>query len=202
MIACEESGRVRDAFIAAGHDAISCDLQETSIRGPHLKGDIRDVDLSIFDLLIAHPECKYLTATGNRWFLLKYRARFPDREWKRIEAINFFLWLANAPVKRICIENPVGIMSTAWMPPTQYIQPWQFGDNAQKKTGLWLKNLPALIPTNIVDPDMIQSKKGVFHNKWHYETINLPKAERSKARSTTFPGIAAAMAAQWGCLEN
>ena len=177
LVACEESGRVRDAFIARGHDAISCDILPTDSPGPHIQGDIRDVDLSVYDLIIAHPPCTALAVSGNRTY-----ANTPARA----EAIKFFRLFLDAPVPRIAVENPVGVISTAIRKPDQWIQPWQFGHGETKKTGLWLKNLPLLTPTNIVD--------GREQRIWRMA----PSPTRSRDRSRTYQGIADAMAEQWG----
>lgn len=201
-VLCEFSGIVRDAFIFRGHDAISCDLEPTESPGPHIQGSIKDYDWSGYDLIIAHPPCTYLCASGERWFLKKYEKRFPGRKQKRIDAINFFLWIAKLQAKRIAIENPVGAMTRAWMPPTQYIQPYQFGHTDSKKTGLWLKNLPALIPTNIIEPEWYITKSGKRMSFTHTFSNGKTGDERRKERSKTYSGIALAMADQWGGLES
>lgn len=153
---------------------------------------------SKWDLIIAHPPCTYLTLTGNKWFKPEYKDRFPEREREREEAVSFFMQFANADCDRIAIENPVCIMSSRWRKPDQYIEPYFFGDAEKKKTGLWLKGLPKLKPTNIVEPVIVHCKSGANEPRWHIETMKLPKEERSRARSKTFHGIAEAMAEQWG----
>lgn len=178
IVACEFSGVVRDAFLRRGHDAISCDLLPTESDGPHIQGDIRDVDLSQFDLMIAHPPCTYLAVSGARWF--------KDRQAEQKSALDFVRWLLEAPVYRIALENPVSIISSKIRKPNQIIQPWQFGHPEQKTTCLWLKNLPLLIPTSIVD--------GREQRLWRLP----PSKDRSKLRSITYQGIAEAMATQWG----
>lgn len=200
LIACEFSGTVRDAFLARGHDAFSCDILPTESKPEkHFQEDIFDVlKREKFDLMIAHPPCTYLTVTGNKWMKPEFATRFPDRPKQRQEAIDFFLKLANAPVEKIAIENPVGIISTAWRKPDQYIHPYQFGDPHSKKTGLWLKNLAPLVPTKLVEPQFHIYKDGRKDPIWHFETMSLPSHERMKARSKTFQGIADAMATQWG----
>ena len=200
LIACEFSGTVRDAFLARGHDAFSCDILPTESKPErHFQEDISEVlKREKFDLMIAHPPCTYLTVTGNKWMKPEFATRFPDRPKQRQEAIDFFLKLANAPVEKIAIENPVGIISTAWRKPDQYIHPYQFGDPHSKKTGLWLKNLAPLVPTKLVEPQFHIYKDGRKDPIWHFETMSLPSHERMKARSKTFQGIADAMAAQWG----
>ena len=151
-----------------------------------------------WDLIIAHPPCTYLTLAGNKWFKPEFADRFPDRQKQRKEAVVFFMAIANAYCDKIAIENPVGVMSSQWRKPDQYIEPYMFGDPEKKKTGLWLKGLPLLKPTNIVEPVIIHCKSGANEPRWHMETMHLPKAERSRARSRTFIGIAEAMAEQWG----
>ena len=151
-------------------------------------------------LLIAHPPCTYLTVAGNRWFNVE---RYGDAALKRLdnrhEAVNFFMEFALSDIPKIAIENPVGHMSTAWRKPDQIINPYMFGDPARKATCLWLKDLPKLIPTDMVVPEIIHYRNGTgTDNPWHMETIKLPPNERAKARSKTFPGIAKAMAEQWG----
>lgn len=216
LIACEESQEVCKAFRAEGHRAFSCDIQECSGGHPewHIQGDclpllngncafatsdgrIHEQD-DRWDLIIAHPPCTYLTLTGNKWFKPEYKDRFPEREREREEAVSFFMQFANADCDRIAIENPVCIMSSRWRKPDQYIEPYFFGDAEKKKTGLWLKGLPKLKPTNIVEPVIVHCKSGANEPRWHMETMKLPKEERSRARSKTFHGIAEAMAEQWG----
>lgn len=151
-----------------------------------------------WDLIIAHPPCTYLTLAGNKWMKPEHKDRFPDRQRQRQEAIDFFMQFSNADCDRIAIENPVGVMSSYYRKPDQYIEPYYFGDAEKKKTGLWLKGLPKLEPTNIVEPVIIHCASGANEPRWHMETMKLPAEERSKARSKTFPGIAKAMAEQWG----
>lgn len=181
IVACEFSGKVRDAFIRLGHDAISCDLLPSeSNLGPHIQGDILDVDLSVFDLLIAHPPCTYLCASGARWWAGRIR--------EQREAIRFAVELWSAPVLKKAIENPIGILSkTVMRKPTQIIQPWMFGHPEVKATCLWLTNLPKLYATSYA--------QGIWKESIH----RMPPSEnRSKERSRTFQGIADAMAEQWG----
>lgn len=224
LIACEESQEVCKAFRVRGHRAFSCDIQECSGGHPewHIKDDVLGIlnpkdhgnntldavwfitmdgrfhEVPKWDLIIAHPPCTYLTLTGNKWFKPEYKDRFPEREKERKEAIEFFMQFANADCDRIAIENPVCIMSSRWRKPDQYIEPYFFGEPEKKKTGLWLKGLPLLKPTNIVEPIIVHCASGANEPRWHMETMKLPKEERSKARSKTFPGIAKAMAEQWG----
>jgi hypothetical protein len=150
-------------------------------------------------MIIAFPPCTYLTVTGNRWFNVeRYGEKAIKRQKDREEAIAFFMALANANCERIAIENPIGVMSTEYRKPNQIIHPYMFGDPERKGTCLWLKNLPCLVPTNIVEPNIIKYKNGKgTDSPWHVNTMSLPPAERAKARSKTFPGIAKAMATQW-----
>ena len=202
LVACEESQEVCKAFRELGHEAYSCDIQECSGGHPewHLKQDVIPLLTQEWDLIIAHPPCTFLTVTGNRWFNVeRYGDKAIQRQKDREKAVEFFMQFVNAKCEKIAIENPIGYMSTAYKKPTQIIHPYMFGDPARKATCLWLKGLPKLTPTNIVEPIIIhyQNGKGT-DNPWHMETMKLPPKERSKARSKTFPGIAKAMAEQWG----
>ncbi len=178
LVACEFSGIVRDAFIKRGHNAFSCDLLSTEVPGPHCRGDARDFLSPGWDLMVAFPPCTYLAVSGARWF--------KDRKQEQEDALEFVQLLLDAPIDRIALENPVGVISTRIRKPDQYIQPWQFGHPETKKTGFWLKNLPPLMPTEIVEAK---------YGRVHYES---PGPNRWKNRSRTLPGIAAAMAEQWG----
>lgn len=220
LIACEESQTVCKAFRERGHKAYSCDIQEPSGGHPewHICGDVLPLlngncDVTTmdgvkhriegkWDLIIAHPPCTYLTLAGNKWFKPEFADRFPNRQKQRKEAVDFFMAIANADCDRIAIENPVGVMSSQWRKPDQYIEPYMFGNPEKKKTGLWLKGLPLLKPTSIVEPVIIHCKSGANEPRWHMETMKLPPNERAKARSKTFPGIAAAMAEQWGGVDG
>ena len=184
LVACEYSGIVRDAFIARGYDATSCDLLPTESLGPHYQGNVLDILGNGWDLMIAHPPCTHLAVSGARWFAEK------RKDGRQQGAIDFFLELANAPIPRIALENPVSIMSTVWRKPDQIIHPWQFGDEYQKTTCLWIKNLPPLFPTSIVDSGEFVIHGGRKLPKWY--------SNRTRNRDKTFPGIAAAMAEQWG----
>lgn len=202
LVACEESQEVCKAFRELGHEAYSCDIQECSGGHPewHLKQDVIPLLNQDWDLIIAHPPCTFLTVTGNRWFNVEmYGDRAIQRQKDREKAVEFFMQFVNAKCDKIAIENPIGYMSTAYKKPTQIIHPYMFGDPARKATCLWLKGLPKLTPTNIVEPIIIhyQNGKGT-DNPWHMDTMKLPPNERAKARSKTFPGIAKAMAEQWG----
>lgn len=201
LVACEFSGTVREAFAKLGHDAWSCDLEPTSIPGQHYQGDIFDIINNGWDLMIAHPPCTFLTVTGNKWFKPEYANRFPTRHQDRIDAIEFFMKLVNAPIDKIAIENPIGIMSTTYQKPSQIIHPWQFGHEASKSTCLWLKNLSLLKPTNIVSKgEFVTYKSGKRMTKWYADAASLSPKERAKVRNKTFQGIADAMAEQWGAL--
>ena len=181
LIACEYSGVVRDAFIKLGHDAISCDLLPTEKPGPHYQGRLQDMNTTSFDLIIAHPPCTHLAVSGARWF--------KDKIEEQKEAIDFFMYCINLPCDKIAVENPVSIMSTIYQKPDQYIQPWEHGHGETKKTGLWLKGLPLLIPSNIVE-----GREARVHKL-------PPSPDRWKLRSTTFQGIADALANQYGSLS-
>ena len=191
IIACEFSGIVRDAFIAAGHDAISCDILPTEREGPHIQDDIRNIKLDYYDCMIAHPPCTHLAVCGAAWF---YR-----KEKEQEEALSFIRFLLSAPVKHIALENPIGIISTRIRKPDQIIQPCDFGHTTTKATCLWLSNLPKLTPTDVVEPEFIRIGQK-WRSKWEYSIACMPKGIRGHERSRTFPGIAAAMAAQWGSL--
>lgn len=193
LVACEYSGTVRDAFIAAGHDAMSCDLLPTDVPGPHYQGDVRDILGKDWDLLIAHPPCTYMARSGMRWLkdqppLKSGKPVGAERRKLLAEALEFFEKLLNAPIPRVCVENPRSFLIP--VPATQYIQPWQFGHGETKETGLWLRNLPPLVPTNVVD-----GREARIHKL-------PPSADRWKIRSETYAGIAQAMAQQWGSINN
>lgn len=198
LVACEYSGIVRNAFTKKGHDAWSCDILPTESTGPHIQGDVFEILNDGWDMMIAHPPCTYLAVTGNKWMKPEFKKRFPERQQQRIDAIDFFMKLYNAPIDKIVIENPVGIMSTKFRKPNQYVHPYYFGDPHSKKIGLWLKKLNNLEKGDVVKPEMYVYKNGRKDPMWHVKTMGLPKEERTKARSRTFPGIANAMADQWG----
>jgi len=194
LIACEFSGVVRDAFLKAGHDAISCDLLPTESEGPHVQGDVRDIINNGFDLMIAHPPCTYLCVSGLHW-----NKRREGRAEKTEEALEFIRFLMEAPIEKIAIENPIGIISTRIRKPTQIIQPYQYGHDASKTTCLWLKNLPALTPTNLIAPGRVINGNGRWSNQAPCGANRLgPSDDRWKLRSKTYEGIAEAMANQWG----
>lgn len=192
LVACEFSGTVRDAFAAMGHDAWSCDLLPSEKPGKHIQGDVLEILNQGWDMMIAHPPCTDLAVSGAAWF----KEKIADGRQQR--ALDFVQKLMDAPVAKICIENPVSVISSKIRKPDQIIQPYQFGHGAMKTTCLWLKNLPKLTPTRIVEPEYITTKKGEKYPKWSYDTFRLPKEIRWKERSKTFKGIAGAMAHQWG----
>lgn len=201
LLACEESQTALKRFLEKGFNAYSCDILPCSgeYSDRHIQSDVTKILKRDWDIVIAFPPCTYLTVTGNKWFKPEFKERFPTRGEDRLRAIEFFKMFAElSHVKHIAIENPVGIMSTVYRKPDQYIQPYMFGDPHSKKTGLWLKNLPKLVPTNIVEPMFHTQKDGRRDPIWHYESMKLPPEERSKVRSKTFEGIAIAMAEQWG----
>lgn len=228
LVACEESQTVCKAFREKGHNAFSCDIQPCSGGHPewHIQGDVlpllngwtafetMDGTLHIisskWDLIIAHPPCTYLTNSGNRWFNIdQYGQKAIDRQKKRDEAILFFLAIANANCEKIAIENPIGHMSKAWKKADQIIQPWQFAlseeENTIKSTCLWLQGIPALKPLHTEQPEIKyftwydeKAAREKRQSLWYYQTRCLPTKEKAKAASKTFPGIAKAMAEQWG----
>lgn len=231
LVACEYSGRVRDSFLARGHDAMSCDLLDTDVKGKHYKGDMFNLDLHLFDLIIAHPPCTYL-ANSAEWAFSdspmvngKPRNIKPgtkigaERRYERQKALDFVKKIWSLPVEKICIENPVGVITKNLpdMGKPQYIQQYWFGEDASKKTGLWLKGLPELKPTNIIEGRMVccgsvvvdkygcpncHGEKRVLY-RWGNQTDSgqnklPPSADRWKIRSVTPEGVARAMAEQWG----
>jgi len=201
LIACEYSGTVRDAFRKLGHDALSCDLLPTDVPGPHYQGSVFDILDQGWDLMVAHPPCTYLTVTGNKWFKPEFKDRFPDRHQQREDALRFFVKLFECSIPKVCLENPVGVVSSLYRKPSQYVQPYQFGDPHSKKTGLWLRGLPNLVPTKLVEPLFYTYKDGRRDPLWHMESMRMKPLERMKYRSKTFQGIADAMAQQWGDLQ-
>ncbi len=190
LVACEYSGRVRDAFNKLGHNAVSCDLLPSDSPGPHYQGDVFDIIGDGWDLMIAHPPCTYLAVSGMHWTTRGLRdPQLTD------DALEFVRRLMDAPINRIAIENPVSVISSRIRKPDQIIQPWWFGEDASKKTCLWLKNLPPLTPTNMLPGDS-KTRRG---NQTAGGQNKLPPSkDRWKIRSTTYQGIADAMAAQWG----
>ena len=212
LIGCEESQTLTKALRALGHNAFSCDLLPCSGGHPewHIQGDVFDAIHGgvMWNFGIFHPPCTFLTVTGNKWFYhpedrelpaerRRPHPRFPERAAQRTLAVEFAKRLFNCPIPLVAIENPVGALSSSWRKPDQYVHPYYFGDPHSKKTGLWLKGLPKLIPTRIVEPEFHIYKNGRKDPMWHYQTIKLPASERAKARSKTFPGMASAMAVQY-----
>jgi hypothetical protein len=192
LAACEFSGIVREAFTALGHNAWSCDLLPSEIAGQHIQGDVLEILNQEWDLMLAFPPCTYLTNSGERW--LKGN---PERQKLRHQAVEFVKALWTAPIPKICIENPVGHLSTAWQKPSQKIQPFYFGHPEYKTTCLWLKGLPPLLYTGKVMPDMTEGggkKPGRISSRIHRMG---PGPDRQKERARTFTGIAEAMARQW-----
>ncbi len=190
LIACEYSGRVRDAFRALGHDAMSCDLLPTDVAGPHYQGDVFDIINDGWDLMIAHPPCTYLSVSGMHWTTRGLR----DPKLTE-DALAFVQRLLDAPIERIAIENPVSVISSRIRKPDQIIQPWWFGHDASKKTCLWIKNLPLLTPTDMLLGD---SKTRRANQTVSGQNKLPPSKDRWKIRSATYQGIADAMASQWG----
>ncbi len=195
LVACEYSGTVRDAFRARGHDAVSCDLLPSDVPGPHYQGPVQNIISDRWDLMIAHPPCTYLSVSGMHWTTRGLR----DPQLTE-DALEFVRMLMDAPMPRIAVENPVSVISTRIRKPDQIITPSQFGHDASKKTCLWLKGLPLLRPTQLVEPRIIGGRK-----RWGNQTDSgqnrlSPSPDRWKVRSATYPGIAAAMADQWGSL--
>lgn len=187
LVACEYSGRVRDSFNDLGHQAYSCDLLPSETPGPHHQGDVGGLlHLNDWDLIIAFPPCTHLASSGARWFKEKIA------DGRQQQGIDFFMQFANSPCPKVCIENPVGIMSTHYRKPDQIIQPWMFGDEFNKTTCLWLKGLPPLEPTKIVGKGEFVIHGGKKLPKWY--------SNRERSRDKTFYGIAKAMATQWGSL--
>ena len=192
LVACEYSGIVRDAFTAKGHEAWSCDILPTESPGNHIQDDVLKHLDKDWDLMIAHPPCTHLAVSGARWFTEG------KKDWSlQIESLDFVRKLLDAPIDKIALENPVSVISSKIRKPNQTIQPYQFGHKVSKRTCLWLKNLPNLLPTKIVEPDIV-NVNGKKMSKFHYETFRLPKKIRGKVRSRFYEGIAEAMANQWG----
>lgn len=193
LVACEYSGRVRDAFINKGHEALSCDLLASDTEGPHYQGDVRDVIDDDWDLLIAHPPCTYLCSSGLHW-----NKKRPERQAQTESALDFVGFLLSQDINKIALENPIGCISTRIRKPDQKIQPYEYGHDASKRTCLWLKNLPKLTPTKHIKPRLVLGK-----SRWANQTDSgqnrLPPSDlRAKIRSETYQGWADAMADQWG----
>lgn len=209
LIACEESQRVCIEFRKLGCEAYSCDIEPCSGGHPewHVQADVLSLlngDYSFqtldnmkhtingqWDMIIAFPPCTHLAVSGARYFKKK------QKDGRQQQGIDFFMKIINCDCKKIAVENPVGIMSTKYRKPDQIIQPYEYGHTERKRTCLWLKGLPLLNPTDIVEPKLHICVNGVIDSKWHYDTYNLPPKIRAKERSKTFPGVAKAMAEQW-----
>ena len=216
LIACEESQATTKAFRKLGHEAFSCDLLPCSGGHPewHFQCDIFEVINQEWDLMVAHPPCTFLTGSGVQWLsnpedrALPFEERrphpkYPNRRQDMLDSVEFVKALYNAPIKHIAIENPVGLLSSRWMKPNQIVQPYMFGDEATKSTCLWLKNLPLLVPTNIVAKgERTIFASGKSHPKWYADALKNAKTkeERQTLRSKTFEGMAMAFAEQWGNL--
>lgn len=200
LVACEFSGIVRDAFAARGHDAWSCDIIPTESPGKHYEGRVQDIIenyLNVrpsWDLMIAHPPCTYLSVSGSRWLYNEDGSKNEERWKNREKALDFVQYLMDAPIERICVENPVSVISSQIRKPEQLIHPWEYGHPEEKRTCLWLKNLPKLEPSNIVYDEMMELPKKERHRIWWMGS------SKSKERSIFYPGIADAMAEQWGRL--
>jgi site-specific DNA-cytosine methylase len=201
LVACEYSGVVRDAFSKKGHDAWSCDLLPSEVPGNHIQCSALDIFNDGWDLMIAHPPCTHLACSGAAHFEKK------RKDGRQKQGIELFMAFANAQIDKICIENPVGIMSTEYRKPDQTIQPYYWGDPVKKTTHLWLKNLPLLTygtedslfwEKTSVDPELVTLQNGKVFSKWDYEISCMKHELRGKLRSKTFQGIADAMANQWG----
>ena len=193
LVACEYSGRVRDAFTARGHFAMSCDILPTESDGPHYQGNVLDILDDNWDLMIAHPPCTYLASSGLHW-----NKKRPERALKTEDALEFVTTLWKAPIPKVAIENPVGCINTRlkFMPKPQYVQPYNYGEDASKKTGLWLRGLAPLEPTEVIEPRYVDGKpRWSNQGDTGYDKFG---GGQGKERSVTFFGIAAAMAMQWG----
>jgi len=208
LIACECSGAVREAFAARGFNAWSCDIKPSETPGQHIQGDVLEIINKGWDLMIAHPPCTYLAVSGAGWFYNKDKSPNVERFIKQAAALEFVKALMQAPIERIAVENPISVISTHIRKPDQIIQPWMFGHPHTKSTCLWLKNLPKLNPTNIVEKGSwktwVCSTTGRVkrQSQWYYDAAckGRTPAERATIRSRTFQGIADAMAEQWGAV--
>ena len=195
LIACEFSGTVREAFAKLGHDVTSCDLEPTSLPGKHYQGDVNDIINDGWDMMIAFPPCTHLAVSGARHFEQK------RKDGRQQQGIDFFMSIINAPIPKIAVENPIGIMSSLYKKPNQIIHPYHFGHEASKSTCLWLKELPLLNHTNVVSKgEFVTFPSGKRMTKWYADSAKNNAVTRTKIRNTTFQGIADAMADQWGKL--
>lgn len=193
LVGCEKSGKVRDAFLKKGHDALSCDILPTDSPGPHYQGNVLDIINDGWDLGIFFPTCTYLTSSGLHW-----NKRIKGRQQKTEEALQFVKAIFNSNIEKLSLENPIGCISTRVRKPDQIIQPYNFGEDASKATCLWLRNLPLLIPTRYIKPRIVKGKK-----RWSNQTDSGqnklgPSEDRARIRGITYQGIADAMAEQWG----
>lgn len=194
LILCEFSGVVRDAFSNLGHYAVSCDVRESVAPGKHLRGDLRTLNYEDWDLVIAHPPCTYVCGSGIHW-----NSRVPGREVLTVEALDLFRFIWALSVPRLCVENPIGLISTHVLASSQIIQPYEFGHPESKATALWLRGLPLLEATNVLP----LPRCGFWDNQTESGNNKLPPSvDRSDLRATTYPGIAAAMAEQWGSVRK
>lgn len=197
LVACEESQAVTSRLLELGHTAFSCDIETCGGDYPewHLQQDVTPLLKEKWDMIIAFPPCTHLACSGAKWFEQK------RKDGRQQQGVDFFMEFANANCEKVAIENPVGIMSTVWRKPDQIIQPFEFGDSFRKKTCLWLRGLPKLKPTNLVNEgEQIKYASGRSMPKWYADAYSLPPKKRAKVRSRTFPGIAQAMADQWGTI--
>jgi hypothetical protein len=193
LVACEFSGTVRDAFAKLGHDAWSCDLEPSDSAGNHYQGDMFDIINEGWDLMIAHPPCTHLAVSGARHFAKK------REDGRQQQGIDFFMKVVSTNIPRVAVENPIGIMSSIYRKPDQIIQPWEYGHKTTKATCLWLKGLPLLKPTNIVEKgEFVVFPSGKRMSKWYADSAKHSPKERERIRNKTFQGIADAMADQWG----
>lgn len=210
LVMGEYSGRIRDAFIKMGHGALSCDLLPTESPGPHYKGDVRDIINNGWDMMIAHPDCTYLTTSAewaysdNPMIKGKPRRMKPGtltgavRRIARVNALDFVRELLASPIEKICLENPRGVIGSHICKASQYIQPHEYGHDASKTTGLWLKNLPFLVPTHHIAPRIVNGLPRWANQTDSGQNILPPSATRGKDRAKTYQGWADAMASQWG----
>lgn len=212
LVACEYSRTTANRLVSLGFYTVSCDILDPDTDGIHYKGDVRDILDDGWDLLIGHPPCTYLAVSGSGWFYhpedkhlpkesRRPHPKYPNRKNDREKAVDFFLCLYNSNIKYIALENPVSVLSSLFRKPDQTIQPYWFGDDAEKKTCLWTKNLPKLVPTDIITPTRVTvESSGKTYSKWWWDTCLLPtkNGERSHARNKSFDGIADAFRDQWG----
>jgi site-specific DNA-cytosine methylase len=197
LVACEFSGTVRDAFAKLGHDAWSCDLEQSDSTGNHYQGDMFDIINEGWDLMIAHPPCTHLAVSGARHFAKK------REDGRQQQGIDFFMKVVSTNIPRVAVENPIGIMSSIYRKPDQIIQPWEYGHKTTKATCLWLKGLPLLKPTNIVEKgEFVVFPSGKRMSKWYADSAKHSPKERERIRNKTFQGIADAMAEQWGRIQE